>query len=425
MAFSKITNNKQTASRTGGAPDTNRTHINKVELTRKKLRSLILKLGLLAILIILVITMIVNQTQLSCLNITQCAKAAPLVSGSGGGYPTTVTGSKIFQTDVIAGNNIAVLTDNSFQVFNKNGKQAAVRSHFMSRPAMKTAGRYAALIDIGNKKYQLEGISDTIFKGTSDHSLISCAVSETGRFAIVTQGSSYNSAMLSSVDVFDHKGNSLHLWHTSDRYVTDVAMSADGKRIAMCGINASDGLMHSSIVIHEIGDDVPIAEMTCPNVMLYAVEFTGSDTLIAIGDSCMFVVSPDGSSCERHDFEGSLKSFDVDKDAGAAVFTTGVDGANRGVLSVYDEDGSERFSGEVPLEGTAVSLSQSGCCVLGHGALACYRLNGSRIGMWNISATPNDVLMIMRGAYLADGVSIDYHNLPSQSEKQSEKQNKK
>ncbi len=366
---------------------------------------LALCVGLVVLLVVGIVNVWRNRVDLSCANVAQCSRDSARLSGRGKGFPLTLSGSKVEQTEKLLG-GVAVLTDTELQVYTSSSKQAMGAAHFMSNPMLKTCGRYAVLADIGNRMARLESVSGTIDTVKTDNPIISCAVSGAGDYAVVMQGSSYNSAMLSSVEVLNRKGEQLHLWHSSDYYITEAALSTDGRYLAMCGAAAKDGVMSSELIVHRVGTNEDHVRISCPETLLIEVGFTASGTIFAIGDERAYIISADGEKQQVLEYEGELMAYDIDADSGAALFISKVPNKDSGDLYVYDTRGQLRFCENVAQHCIGVALSESGCAALGRGRVACLRLNGRTMGEWETGANSSNIQMIDKTVYVVDGLSL-------------------
>lgn len=366
------------------------------------------------ILVILAVMVIVlmwrNRVELSCANVMQSMRDAPYMTGVGSGYPISLLGSDALAQERIA-DGMAVLTDTNMTVYNSSSKQVTSRTHHMTTPAMKTAGRYAMLLDVGGTKYRLEAISDTLIAEKADNVIIGGALARNGTFAVITQGSDYSSSMLSATQVFDRKGNVLHKWHSAEYYITDAALSTDGKYLAMCGVWAKDGELLSCIIMHKVGSEGEIAKIELPRTLCLSLEFTNTGTLYAVCDNRLVVVNGYGNQHESYEYKGTLQAYDVSYENGAAIYTAPVMGEDSGVLTIYDSRGQKRFDREVPLFGVSVSLGESGCCVLGRGGMIAYHLSGEKIDSWETGVSAEDILLIGSRAYLIEGISVEQYKI--------------
>lgn len=362
----------------------------------------IIKLMIVLVLVLLAVALWNNRLSLSCANVTQCARDSMTMCGPGEGFPSTINGSHASSIDRIGG-GIALLSDTSLTIYNSSAREAASRAHFMSSPAMKTSGRYAVLVDLGSTDYRVETISETIAAGDAERSLISCAVSQNCRYALVMQGSSYGESWLSSVEVFDREGTSLHKWHCADWYITDAALSADGQYLAMAGVNSHEGELSSAIIIHRVGNTEQVAEHTLNGNYYLSLEYNSAGTLFAVGSTATTVITEDGTARENITHGGSLTAFDICYDGGVAIC---VEDEITSRVTVYDARGRERCSVEADFAIRNTSLSDEACAILGDGNLMLIRLDGTLIGREEANATTGGLLLVDRRPYTVDGMRI-------------------
>jgi len=368
-----------------------------------RLSPAIIKLLIVLALVLAVVATWNHRIDLSCANMTQCARDSMSMCGSGEGFPSTINGSHAYSIDCIAGNAVALLSDTSLTIYDDSANEVAVRAHFMSDPAMKISGRYAALVDLGSTDYRIEAAAETILIGNSERPLVSCAVSRNCCFALVMQGSSRGESWLSSVEVLDREGSSLHRWHCADWYITDAALSADGKYLAMCGVNASEGDLVSAIIIQQVGSSEQVAEYVQDNNLYLWLEYNNDGTLFGVGSTTLTVITDSGTKRENIAHGGDLTAFDVCYDGGVALCIDDEVGTD---LTVYDARGRERFTAPVGHSVQSVSLSDEACAALGDGTMTALRLDGTLIGSCDANATTGGLLLINRHAYTVDGMRV-------------------
>lgn len=367
-----------------------------------KITKAIVKLMLILALILLLVAMWNNRFELSCANFTQCARDNMAMCGSGDGFPSTINGSRAASIDSM-GSAIALLSDTALTIYNESANETAVRTHFMSSPAMKTAGRYAVIVDLGSTDYRVEAIAETIATGDTDFPILSCAVSHNCSYAMVMQGSSRGEAWLSSVEVFDRAGTSIHTWHCIDWYLTDAALSADGKYLALSGIDASEGELSSVVIVQEVGVDEIIATYPMDDNFYLHLEYSNDGTLFAIGSKVLTVITENGSERKNIEYTGDITAYDVCFDGGVAVCT---ENELNSTLTIYDVRGRERCSATLDYVVQNISLSDEACAALGEGSLTALRLDGTVIGTSEANATVGGLLLMDRSAYTVDGMRI-------------------
>ncbi len=368
----------------------------------------IIRLAAVIVLVFLVVAGYRNRTDLSCANLSQCGSDTMAMCGSGAGFPSTINGSHALSIDTIADSCIALLSDTSLTMYDSSAKEAAVRNHFMSNPAMKTSGRYAVLFEIGSTSYRVESIAETILEGEAERAVIGCAVSRNCRFALVMQGSSKGESWLSSVDVFDREGNSIHKWHCAEWYITEAALSADGKYLAMAGVNAEKGDLTSAIIIQKVGSEEEVATYILSDNICMSLEYNNSGTLFAVGSNALTVVTDNGTAREDILYGGTLSAYDVCYDGGAVICSFDELGTT---AKVYDAYGRERCSYRVDGAVQNAALSDEACALLGDSTLTSIRLDGTLISTGECNATLGGLLLIDRTAYIVDGMRISSRDL--------------
>ncbi len=368
----------------------------------------IIRLLIVIVLVLAVVAAYRNRIDLSCANMIQCGSDTMAMCGSGKGFPSTINGSRSLSIDTIADSGIALLSDTSLTIYDETAKEAAVRAHFMSNPAMKVAGRYAVVFDLGSTSYRVESAADTITTGQSERPLISCAVSRSCHYALVMQGSSKGESWLSSIDVFDRNGESIHKWHCADWYITDAALSPDGKYLAMAGVNAAHGDLTSVIIIQKVGSKDQIAEYVLSDNICMSLEYNNEGILFAVGSNALTVVTEKGTVREDITYNGTLSAYDICYDSGAVICTFDELGTT---ARVYDAYGRERCSYRADGAIQNAALSDEACTLLGDGYLNAIRLDGSLISRTEGNAALGGLLLINRTAYIVDGMHISSRDL--------------
>lgn len=256
----------------------------------------------------------------------------------GDGFPVTADGSTAKAMTAIKG-NLAYLTDTSLVLLNDSGGVVASRAHNFADPAMKTAGTYALVIERGGKRVRLERRSGTLLTHTHEQSVLTAALAENGTFAVA---SGESKSYLSQVKVYSKEDKNVYNWYSADQLVADVALSADGNRMAVIGLSAKEGEICSTLFVFDLqkGEDAKPVTYQKTDVMLCSAAFLPNGSIAAVGDNALWIITPDGARVE-HTYEGNeLMGAAFASDSAAVVLrrygtTTG------GRLLVLDQNGKE------------------------------------------------------------------------------------
>jgi hypothetical protein len=77
---------------------------------------------------------------------------------TGSGYPTSITGTQVLPTNLLACDGMAVtLSDTSLTVQNTTAKRVFSRQHSFSQPRMCEAGGRWLVYNLGGTGYRVEG----------------------------------------------------------------------------------------------------------------------------------------------------------------------------------------------------------------------------------------------------------------------------
>ena len=157
---------------------------------------------------------------------------------------------------------------------------------------MKTAGRYAVILESGGTRYRLETRSDIELEHTVSGKIVTGAVSKKGDVAVVTEATQSH---LSGVTVFSRKGEQRYQWLTAEWMAMDVSFSADGNSMSVVACRARDGAMQSTIIVFNLREEEAQPKQYLADGVLYTrVQYMDNGAVVAVGDTQLRFVNPTG-----------------------------------------------------------------------------------------------------------------------------------
>ena len=278
---------------------------------------------------------------------------------SGEGFPVEFSSGKILQASGVK-NGTAVLTSTTCTVYDRKGREVSRVNHSLPSPAMKCAGEFILLYKELGKTYLLRTVSDTCCEGELKDLILCAAISESGVFALVTNGDTNNSKLT----VYSPDGKIIHKWKSVGYKICDVAVSPSGKYIALCGLSTDKGALVSTVIIQKIGVRENIKEIAVENSLIADIAFSDNASVVAVADD--FAANISVGKDEQYIYgyeERQLKGYDIAGNGDIAlVFSTLADGRNASV-TVIDSKCREKTvintdltSPYVDLDGGRISL---------------------------------------------------------------------
>ncbi len=328
--------------------------------------------------LVLIITIWTSVTGWSfsdlCSHGVQSVKDANALSGRGSDFPLTLSGSHSIKQEKV-GNSIAVLTDTSLTFYSQKGNMARSQAHYIANPALAAESNYALVYDIGGDRWRFETASSTLSFGKAEYSILSGNVSRSGYFSLVCSDAERHS----SVYVYDRSGAKIFGWKSADYYITASALSGNGSKLIVCGLNVENGILKSTAVIFDVFDSKETAREIFSDTLLLDVKYLKSGKAVIIGEEHIITVSKDGRSFETDFLGEDVTAYDFDYNSGLVYCTSPVEGSSMTTVTALDTNGNQRFSQELSCNVTDIALSSDYVSVLSQGYTDVYTIGGKHI----------------------------------------------
>ena len=184
-----------------------------------------------------------------------------------GSYPIELGGTETVNT-VSRGSYYYVLSNTDIVAFNNSGKSLFSFTHGYENPVLKVSATRAMVFEQGGNEaliFDLKGLKTT---AKTEKSIITGAVSDSGRYALVTLSDKYASA----VTVYDKKDNAVYEWYSAENTVNNVAVSPNGKKIAVSSFNANSGQFNTTLSVLNFKSADPEFSETFNNLLIYNID---------------------------------------------------------------------------------------------------------------------------------------------------------
>lgn len=186
-----------------------------------------------------------------------------------GSYPIELESTETLNT-VCRGSYYYVLTDSYISAFSNSGKKLFSYAHGFENPVLKLSAVSAAVFDRGGTElliFNNKGLKHTL---TTEQSIITAAVSDSGVYAAVTHSDKY----ASEVAVYSAKNNLLYEWYSAAETVNNAVISPNGKKLAVSGFDSGVGQYKSKIYVLNLKSATPEYTEALDGDLVYSLDST-------------------------------------------------------------------------------------------------------------------------------------------------------
>ncbi len=164
-------------------------------------------------------------------------------------------------------------------LYGPSGEEVFSYSESFPTPVLTSSDKYLLAYSPGGKYYSLYNSVTRLFSKETGGEIIAADVGDSGAYVTVTRVApgKYD------VEIFGDDLNRIMTVH-KDKHVTDVAISPDGKTVAIASAVEGNVDFSSEIYVVEAGKEEPVARLNYPSSLPFAVDFTSAGVLFAAFD---------------------------------------------------------------------------------------------------------------------------------------------
>ena len=305
----------------------------------------------------------------------------------GNGYPYKISGSKVNNENFkIIDKDLFLLSDTTLSVTNTSAKEMHKSQHCYQNPMLKVSSTRAVVYDLGGKNLEITSRSKTLHTAAMNNNIISAAVSNYETFAAVTEAKGF----LGQLSVFAKNGRDVYYkYNFADHYITDVAISENGKSVAVCGSTAKDGSIISTVYVFDYKSEEPKVKLNYDDNMFICVEYLSNGNVVAVGDRLISVINAKNGSKEDYFYDNkNLIGFDINKKEGILLALSLSEDGNNTNMVVINKNGKVDKSFHTEHSVKAVSFNHGKLAALAYGEVYVYNFSGKKINSFNVG---NDV----------------------------------
>ncbi len=205
-----------------------------------------------------------------------------LVGSGTGEYPVDMSGTGVRRLTK-AEQYAVVLTDSHLIYLNHGGAEVARYGCAYQTPLVQTAGKYVLVAEQGGRRLQMTTRSAAVLELEMERDIVAVALNEKGMLAVLTDGPQGYAAQ---VTVYNRKGEAVYV---RDRKTvgTDLALSANGKQLAMLSPEAVDGVLNTRMEVFSLKttDTEAVCSYVAKDSLLYRLTYLENGWVAGFGEN--------------------------------------------------------------------------------------------------------------------------------------------
>jgi len=286
--------------------------------------------------------------------------------GSGDGFPVSVSTSEKSRL-LSVGGDTALLGDSSLMLYKSNGKLLFERQHEFSEPAIAASTSRILVYDRGHTGVRIDNRAKTLLTLEAKGDITTATIAYNGYFAVVTKGGNY----ISDVTAYNEDGLEQYTWHSATRQVTGVALSDNGRYMAVTTLHVAGGEAVTGLLLFDIQDNATLFEQSYQGCLSLSLEFK-DDVAVAILNDRVVSFDSEGATKEQVFENGRLISFDNKNAECTIVLLELFQNANHNQLLIFDDELTLTGKRDILTSGVAVSAHEDSVALLTNDKVVFY-----------------------------------------------------
>ncbi len=200
-------------------------------------------------------------------------------------YPSVFEGNELFSVNT-KGNHIYTLSNQTLTSYNIGGKQLFEHFHGAENPVVSLSETRVLLYDQNGTSVNVFTANKELLSFNTEFSVYVADITRNGYFAVATKSQSYTS----TVTVYDDDGNFVYEWNSPEEIVTGVALSSNGKQLAVSAVKSQNGIFVSNVYIFNYNSAEPIWRQSYNDTFIFDLISDNSNYFCVVSQNrCDFV----------------------------------------------------------------------------------------------------------------------------------------
>lgn len=212
------------------------------------------------------------------------------------------------------GGGVAAVNGGGIEIFSPDGTRLLDVPAELHAPRAVSSGKRLLVYDFGGTDFTVTDAYAKLHGGLTDFPICLAAIGESGRFALVTTSDEH----LSQVVVYDANFHPIQRFGRASA-TTGVALSDNGRYVALAGILAEEGKTQSVLELYRIGATEPTFSCRPEGENALALSFTDDRHVALLTDRALRVYGTDGKITQEIALEEGVPAAFAANDGGCVL----------------------------------------------------------------------------------------------------------
>jgi len=202
--------------------------------------------------------------------------------------------------------DFSVSNSSELNIFAASGSNVLSQSYYILNPVQIPSDRNLLIYDLGGTSFAVYNTFSKLYGETLEYPITGGTNSDSGIFAIVTKTNEYRGAVL----IYDKNFN-LVSRILKDKLIMSVALNDKASRLLTVSAFASNGDIHTEVMLSDPYSDNAIQTLKFDSVMPLTSGFNENNGFYVICDSKALFFDSNGLFIDEYDYGGKIPDFTV------------------------------------------------------------------------------------------------------------------
>lgn len=333
-------------------------------------------------------------------NITDGIRQVKTVFSKGGGYPYSLDTFSFQKADAIGSGALVVYNDSTV-VLNASADELFTMQTKPDSRVITQNGR-ALIYGTSSNEVVIQSKTEKLGSITEDSAVVAAALADNGSIATSHSSEKHQSILR----VYNSRFKNVFQWNCSQERIADIALSSNGRNLAVAAVGAENAEIYTRIIVFNIGDAEPKADIKFSGTMFFDVVYTASGKIIAAGDNRTVVLNKNGETIDETVYsDDSIIAVCSDDSGNTVVCYEEFGGSKTGIVR-YSRSGKKTCS--IVVDGIPDSVAADGgrIAVASGNEIIVYSQNGKEVKQIETENSVSQVIVSSGTVYAVVGGAI-------------------